>query len=72
MDSVEEQYLLELWEMNICPQCGTFIPDGTRVGTGQKSDGGFCGLECYAKFYELDLVERAESLRRIIAMIQNN
>jgi len=34
----------------------------TRVGTGRKSDGGFCSLDCYANFYQLELSERARRL----------
>jgi len=43
-----EAYLLELWDQNICPNCGKTIPQGTRVGSGRKSEGGFCSLDCYA------------------------
>lgn len=50
--------LLECWEQNLCPQCGKRIPEGTRVGTGIKSEGGFCSLDCYAAFYGPELVER--------------
>jgi hypothetical protein len=28
------------------------------MGTGDKKKGGFCSLECYAKYYELDIRER--------------
>jgi hypothetical protein len=72
MEFAESQYLLELWQMNICPQCGKRIPEGTRVGSGQKTDGGFCSLNCYAKFHELELIERAESLRQMMKRIRNN
>ena len=72
MDTGTGKYLLELWYMNICPQCGIVIPDGRRVGTGQKSDGGFCSLDCYAKFYELELKERAEILRDVLERARNN
>jgi hypothetical protein len=27
--------------------------------TGPKDKGGFCSLECYGKYYELDIRERA-------------
>lgn len=60
--SDEERYLLELWERNICPYCGQKIPDKTRVGSGQKIKGGFCSLDCYARYYELELSERARLL----------
>ena len=54
--------LLELWEQNICPNCGKTIPQGTRVGSGRKSEGGFCSLDCYTSFYQLQLTERAQRI----------
>ena len=62
MAESEEQYLLELWEQNVCPNCGKQIPAGQRVGSGQKSKGGFCSLDCYADFYEHELAERARRI----------
>jgi len=38
----EKNYLLELWDRNICPNCGADIPERTRVGSGNKAEGGFC------------------------------
>ena len=35
---------------------------GTRVGSERKSEGGFCGLDCYSSFYQLELTERARRL----------
>jgi hypothetical protein len=29
---------------------------------GRKSEGGFCSLDCYASFYQLELTERARRL----------
>jgi hypothetical protein len=58
----EETYLLELWDQNVCPNCGKMIPEGTRVGSGRKSEGGFCSLDCYANFYQLELSARAQRL----------
>ena len=63
MATSEEVYLLELWDQNICPKCGKIIPQGTRVGSGRKSEGGFCSLDCYTIFYQLELAERA---RRVV------
>lgn len=60
MSDSDFDVLLELWEMNICPQCGKNIPEGTRVGSGRHSEGGFCSLGCYAEFYASNLVERAK------------
>jgi hypothetical protein len=41
MAEPERNYLLELWDNNVCPNCGKKIPAGKRVGSGKKSDGGF-------------------------------
>ena len=54
----EEQYLLEFWDKNICPNCGNSIQDGKRYGSGRKADGGFCSLDCYAEYHKATLVER--------------
>ena len=54
--------LLELWDQNICPNCGKTLLQGTRVGSGRKSEGGFCSLDCYTSFYQLQLTERAQRL----------
>jgi hypothetical protein len=62
MAESEEQYLLELWTKNICPNCGKQIPSGHRVGSGKKSKGGFCSLDCYASFCEYELTERARRI----------
>jgi hypothetical protein len=69
MGSAEEDYLLELWDKNICPQCGKNIPEGTRVGRGSKGKGGFCSLKCVATYYELELVERA---KKVAALAQRH
>lgn len=58
----DEDCLLELWAKNICPNCGRQIPAGRRVGSGQKSKGGFCSLDCYASFYQYELAERARRI----------
>ena len=65
MAKSEEEYLLELWQKGICPYCGSSIPEGKRVGSGKKAKGGFCSLDCYARYYELELVERAKKLAAI-------
>jgi len=61
----EAEHPLALWEQNICPYCGKLIPEGTRVGSGRKSDGGFCSLDCYARYYQMELQERARKLAKI-------
>lgn len=58
----EKEYLLKLWKENSCPYCGSNIPEGSRVGSGKKSDGGFCSLDCYAQYYKLELIEKARIL----------
>ncbi len=55
----ERDYLLELWDKNICPNCGKQIPEHSRVGSGKKADGGFCRLDCYATYYQMELLGRA-------------
>jgi len=58
MAESEQSYLLELWDKNICPNCCKKIPEGKRVGSGKKSDGGFCSLGCYVEYHEAELIER--------------
>jgi hypothetical protein len=65
MDKSEEEYLLELWERNVCPNCGASIAKGTRVGSGQKAKGGFCSLDCYARFYEVEIIQRTHRLAEL-------
>lgn len=67
----EQNVLLQLWDMNVCPQCGKDIPEGTRVGSGRRSEGGFCSLSCYADFYGSDLIERAKRAAALAARRQN-
>lgn len=40
VSAVETRLLLELWDKNICPFCGKSIPEGRRVGSGRKREGG--------------------------------
>jgi len=72
IDNTEKEYLLLLWEENVCPECGNIIPEGKRVRSGTKSDGGFCSLDCYAKYYKSQLLERERNLQRILNQIRNN
>lgn len=65
MEKLEEEYLLELWERNICPFCGNLIPEGTRIGRGQKRLGGFCSLDCVTRYYELEFAGRAALLASV-------
>jgi hypothetical protein len=59
MDKSEREYLLEMWGENICPNCAKAIPEASRVGSGKKSDGGFCSLDCYAEYHKRALAQRA-------------
>lgn len=72
MDRSEEEYLLELWERNICPFCGKLIPEGTRVGRAEKRHGGFCSLDCLARYYEREFAERATLLQANLQRHQNS
>ncbi len=69
MPKSERDYLLELWTKNVCPHCGKAIPEGRRVGTGDKSKGGFCSLDCYTRYYEQELKERA---RRVAGLAERH
>ncbi len=65
----EREYLLELWSKNICPNCGKAIPEGSRVGAGDKGKGGFCSLGCYTDYYKTELIERA---KRVAALAERH
>lgn len=58
----EKDYLLDLWLKNVCPFCGKNIPDGKRVGSGKKADGGFCSLGHFTAYHELTLKEKAKKV----------
>lgn len=58
----EEDYLRELWDKNICPNCGKDIPEGKRIGSGKRAEGGFCTLDCYTNYHQVALIERAKKL----------
>jgi hypothetical protein len=66
MGESESEYLLKLWEQNICPYCGQTIPEGQRTGSGSKAKGGFCSLDCYTRYYALELAERARRRQRSV------
>jgi len=54
----EQRFLLECWDQNVCPHCNKQIPEGTRVGSGKKSEGGFCSLNCYGEYHKKALIAR--------------
>ncbi|MGD1214734.1 MAG: hypothetical protein ABR861_07075 [Terriglobales bacterium] len=58
MAESKRSYLLELWDKGVCPNCGKKISEGKRFGSGKKSDGGFCSLDCYGEYYKAELTER--------------
>ena len=61
----EAAYLKMMWERNECPNCHRSFPEGKRVGTGRKKDGGFCSLDCYTRYYAMELSEKAKLLKRM-------
>ena len=69
MAESERSYLFELWDKNICPNCGKNIPEGKRVGSGKKSEGGFCSLNCYAEYYKADVIKRH---KKVMALAQRH
>jgi hypothetical protein len=72
MAESEEEYLLELWDKNICPNCGKQIPEGTRVGLGEKRKGGFCSLDGVSKYHKAELIERAKKIAALAARHRNS
>jgi len=72
MAESEQSYLLELWDKNICPTCGKKIPAGKRVGSGKKSDAGFCSLDCYGEYYKAELTERHKKATAAAEMHRNS
>jgi hypothetical protein len=64
MASSEAAHLEILWKRNVCPYCSGIILEGKRVGSGRKSDGGFCSLDCFSKYHVLELAEKARLLQR--------
>jgi hypothetical protein len=72
MEEFDKEYLLELWDANICPNCGVAIPDQARVGSGKKSEGGFCSLSCYGDYYKATLVDRHQKTLAIVERHRNS
>jgi hypothetical protein len=64
----EADHLLHLFEKNICPNCGMFIPEGKRVGSGKRAEGGFCSLTCFTNYNGLKLVERFQLVESILRL----
>jgi hypothetical protein len=64
MAITEAAYLEQLWKLKICPFCHRPLQEGNRVGSGRKSDGGFCSLDCFSKYHALELAEKARLVKR--------
>src|SRR5207249_8812735 len=61
LPSKEQRYLADMWDRGLCANCGQPIPEGKRVGSGNKADGGFCSLACFGTYHRLTL--RSEERR---------
>lgn len=72
MPKLGQKHLLELWDKNICPNCAKSIPEGTRVGSGRKNDGGFCSLGCYGEYHNAALIEKHKGRVATQRKHQNN
>lgn len=64
MAKSEQTPLLKLMEAGICPECGQLVPDSNRIDSARKINGGFCGLDCYTAYYEIELAERLRPATR--------
>jgi hypothetical protein len=60
VEKSEQTPLLKLMEAGICPECGQLVPENNRIDSARKLNRGFCGMDCYTAYYEIEL---AESLR---------
>ena len=64
MTRVEQKPLPKLMEAGICPECGRLIPENKRIDSGRKIDSGFCHLECYTAYYQIELAQRLRPAAR--------
>ncbi len=49
MATSEKNYLLELWDRNICPNCGADIPERILIAaelSAATAERGLCSLDC--------------------------
>ncbi len=58
MAESDTERLKRLYKERICPYCGKQISESAGVGSGRVSEGRFCSLDCYAKYYEHELAQR--------------
>ena len=72
MPQSDEEYLLMLWDKGICPNCGGTVREGARFGSGRKSDGGFCSLDCYGEYHKTAIVERHKKLLATVYKHRNS
>ena len=56
MAEIEEEYLRQCLEQNICPVCQLSITK--KFGTGQFKEGVFCSLGSHAEWNKVLLVRR--------------
>ena len=54
------------------PNCGRSIPEGKRVGSGRRRDGGFFSLDCYAAYRAGDIVRRAQKTAAMVEKISKS
>jgi len=69
MAKSEREYLLELRDRNICPNCSKDIPAGICVAYGP---GAFCNLGCVAECNKQELFERARKIQELADRHRNS
>jgi hypothetical protein len=57
----KRQRIAEANAMGRCPNCGQPLDTGKPVGSGRRSEGIFCSLDCLATFHEDYFRERARA-----------
>jgi hypothetical protein len=63
MYASETAYLRTMWDRHLCPTCHSLIANDAMVGSGNKADGRFCSLHCFATYHALSLAQRTNLLR---------
>ncbi|MCH8091929.1 MAG: hypothetical protein IIC57_06250 [Proteobacteria bacterium] len=64
MAKSEQSPLLKLMEAGICPECGQIVPENNRIDSAGKVNSGFCGLDCYTVYHEIELAKRLRPAAR--------
>jgi len=64
--TLEKDYLLELWDRNICTNCGADILIAAELSAA-TAERGLCSLDCYTKCYDPELAERAKRVAALAA-----